>query len=96
MVPSMKSTQALRCFLFTAFTWREEKALKILILIKQGYFSVDITHYNPDLNLSYWCNFPLLHKYEKFEAATDYLKGTFLVDKEPPLSFANLEQSRAP
>lgn len=38
VVPSMKSTQALRCFLFTAFTWREEKALKILILIKQEYF----------------------------------------------------------
>lgn len=38
VVPSMKSTQALRCFLFTAFTWREDKASKILILIKQDYF----------------------------------------------------------
>lgn len=99
VVPSMKSTQALRCFLFTAFTWREEKALKILILIKQGYFSVDITHYYPHLNFFLLVQLSFttqIQKKNQVEAATSYPKGTFLVHKEPPFSFANQEQSPAP
>lgn len=77
MVPSMKSTQALRCFLFTVFTWREEQALKILILIKQGYFSVDIIHYNPHLHF-----FSLVQiRKNQVEASTSYPKVAFLVHK---------------
>lgn len=60
---------------------------------------MDITHYYPHLNFFLLVQLSFITQIQKknqVEAATSYPKGTFLVHKEPPFSFANQEQSLAP